>query len=317
MRVLISGGFGFVGARLAQHLHQAGYQVALGSRTESSPPGWLRDAEVVKMDWNDCDALASVCVGSDVIVHTAGMNAQNSLANPAEALAFNGVATARLLDAGCKASVQRFIYFSTAHVYGSPLEGMITEETYPRNLHPYATSHLAGESAVLYVNQCKKIEGIVLRLSNAFGAPAHAEANCWMLLVNDLCRQAVTLRSMTLRSTGLQRRDFITLEDVSRVVANMISLPSHQIGDGRFNVGCGKSLRVIDMVKLIQARCTEVLGYTPKIINPQSTKKNEISIDLDYKIERLLSTGFSLRNDSALEIDDILRMCDKSFMVKN
>jgi UDP-glucose 4-epimerase len=317
MRVLVSGGFGFVGGRLAQHLHQAGYQVALGSRKARSTPEWLRDAEVVKLDWNDCDSLASVCLGSDVIIHAAGMNAQDSLANPAEALAFNGVATARLLDAGCKASVQRFIYLSTAHVYGSPLEGTITEETCPWNLHPYATSHLAGESAVLYASQRKKIEGIVLRLSNAFGAPAHAEANCWMLLVNDLCRQAVTLRSMTLRSTGLQRRDFITLEDVSRVVANMISLPGHQIGDGRFNVGSGKSLRVIDMVKLIQARCTEVLGCTPEIINPQYIKKNEKSPNLDYKIEKLLNTDFSLRNDSELEIDDILRMCDKSFMVKN
>jgi UDP-glucose 4-epimerase len=317
MRVLVCGGFGFVGGRLAQHLHQAGYQVALGSRTASSPPEWLRYAEVVKMDWNDCDSLASVCVGSDVIIHVAGMNAQDSFANPTEALAFNGVATARLLDAGCKAGVQRFIYFSTAHVYGSPLEGTITEETCPRNLHPYATSHLAGESAVLYANQRKKIEGIVLRLSNAFGAPAHAEADCWMLLVNDLCRQAVTLRTMTLRSTGLQRRDFITLEDVSRVVANMISLTGHQIGDGRFNVGSGKSLRVIDMVKLIQARCTEVLGYTPEIINPQPTKENEKCPDLNYKIEKLLSTGFSLRNNSALEIDDILRVCDKPFGVKN
>ena len=170
MRILISGGFGFVGGRLGQHLQEAGHQIVLGSRKLTAPPEWLRKAKVVKMDWNDYDSLASVCVGSDVIIHAAGMNAQDSLANPAEALAFNGVATARLLDAGCKASVQRFIYFSTAHVYSSPLEGTITEETCPRNLHPYATSHLAGESVVLYANQQKKIEGIVLRLSNAFGA---------------------------------------------------------------------------------------------------------------------------------------------------
>ncbi len=315
MRVLISGGFGFVGGRLAQYLHQAGYQVVLGSRTASSSPEWLRDAEVVHTDWSDSDALASVCVGSDVIIHAAGMNAQDTLANPAEALAFNGVATARLLDAGYKAHVKRFIYISTAHIYSSPLEGVITEETYPRNLHPYATSHLAGELAVLYANQCKKIEGIVLRLSNAFGAPTHVEANCWMLLVNDLCRQAVNLRSMTLRSTGSQHRDFITLHDVSRVIYKMINLPSSQISDGRFNVGSGKSLRVIDMVKLIQTRCTEVLGYTPAIIHPQPTK-NEKNTDLDYRIEKLLSTGFSLRCNIASEIDDILRMCNKFFIVK-
>jgi UDP-glucose 4-epimerase len=307
MRVLISGGFGFVGGRLAQHLHQAGHQVVLGSRTVSPSPEWFRDAEVVKMDWSDRDALTAVCASVDVIIHAAGMNAQDSVANPAEALAFNGVATAHLLDAGCKNGVKRFLYLSTAHVYGSPLEGTITEETCARNLNPYATSHLAGESAVLYATQRKQIEGIVLRLSNAFGAPAHAEANCWMLLVNDLCRQAVNLRSMTLRSTGLQRRDFITLQDLSRVIAHMIDLPNNQIGDGLFNVGSGKSSRIIDMVELIQTRCTEVLGYTPEIIRPQPAK-NEQSSNLDYRIDKLLITGFSLSDNVVFEIDKTLRM---------
>jgi len=274
-----------------------------------SPPEWLRKAEVIKMDWDDCDALASICVGCDVIIHAAGMNAQDSIANPTEALAFNGAGTARLLVAGCKARVKRFIYLSTVHVYGSPLEGTITEDLPPLNPHPYATSHLAGESAVLYATKNKKIEGLVLRLANAFGAPAGAEANCWMLLVNDLCRQAVIFRNMTLRSTGLQRRDFVTLQDVSRVVAHMIDIPNSNIGDGLFNVGSGKSLRVIDMMEVIQKRCRVVLGYTPEIIRPLPAE-NEQSPSLDCRIDRLLSTGFKLKGDPHLEIDDILRMCN-------
>lgn len=316
MRVLISGGFGFVGGRLAQHLHQAGHQVVLGSRTASSSPEWLREVEVVKIDWNDRDALLAVCVGRDVIIHAAGMNAQDSVTNPAKALSFNGVATAHLLDAGSKARVKRFIYLSTAHVYGVPLEGTITEETCPSNPHPYATSHLAGESAVLYATQRKQIEGIVLRLSNAFGAPARVEANCWMLLVNDLCRQAVSLHSMALRSAGLQQRDFITLQDVSRVVAHMIDMPNNKVGDGLFNVGSGKSSRVIDMVELIQTRCTEVLGFFPKIIIPQPAEGDE-SPNLDYRIDKLLGTGFSLSSSPVLEIDETLRMCNESFMREN
>lgn len=307
MRVLISGGFGFVGGRLAQHLYQAGHQVVLGSRMLRSPPKWLRDSEVVKMDWSDSGALAAVCNGIDVIIHASGMNAQDSVASPSEALAFNGLATAHLLDAGCKTRVKRFIYLSTAHVYGSPLEGTITEETCARNLHPYATSHLAGESVVLYATQREQIEGIVLRLSNAFGAPAHTEANCWMLLVNDLCRQAVNLRSMTLRSTGLQCRDFITLQDLSRVVAHMIDLSNNRIGDGLFNVGSGKSSRIIDMVELIQTRCTEVLGYTPEIFRPQSTE-SEQGCRLDYRIDKLLMTGFCLSDNAVFEIDKTLQL---------
>lgn len=259
------------------------------------------------MNWSDRGALAAVCTGIDVIIHASGMNAQDSVTSPSEALAFNGLATAHLLDAGCKTRVKRFIYLSTAHVYGSPLEGTITEETCASNLHPYATSHLAGESVVLYATQRAQIEGIVLRLSNAFGAPAHTEANCWMLLVNDLCRQAVNLRSMTLRSTGLQFRDFITLQDLSRVVAHMIDLSNKRIGNGLFNVGSGKSLRVIDMVELIQTRCTEVLGYTPEIIRPRATE-SEQGCRLDYRIDKLIMTGFCLSENVVCEIDKTLRL---------
>ena len=118
--------------------------------------------------------------------------------------------------------VPRFLYFSTAHVYGSSLEGTITEQTCPRNLHPYATSHLAGEQAVLEAAQRGAIRGVVFRLSNAFGAPVSSEVNCWMLLVNDLCRQAVTTGELALRTAGLQLRDFVTLEDVTRAVLHVL-----------------------------------------------------------------------------------------------
>jgi UDP-glucose 4-epimerase len=154
------------------------------------------------------------------------------------------------------------------------------------------------------------INSIVLRLSNGFGVPAHPAVNAWMLLMNDLCRQAATLRSMTLRSTGLQWRDFITLQDVSSVVTHMIDLPKSNIGNGIFNVGSGKSSRVIEMVELIQARCTEVLGYSPEIVRPQPAEEEEFP-NLDYRIDKLLSTGFILRGSPELEIDDTLRMCNQ------
>ena len=92
----------------------------------------------------------------------------------------------------------------------------------------------------------------------------------------------------------------------------MTFLPNNQVGDGLFNVGSGKSSRVIDMVELIQARCTKVLGYTPEIICPQSTKDDESSI-LDYRIDKLLNTGFSLSGNPVFEIDETLRICKDSF----
>ena len=312
MRILITGGFGFIGGRLGQYLQQAGHEIVLGSRNASSPPHWLPQAELVKASWNDGRALEKICNGVDVVIQAAGMNAQDCAANPVAALEFNGLATARLLVAASRAGVKRFIYLSTAHVYATQLANTIDEESCPRNLHPYATSHLAGENVVLGASQHGQIEGIVLRLSNAFGVPAHAETNCWMLLVNDLCRQAVCDRRLTLRSAGLQQRDFVTLHDVGRIFAHMLDLPDERIGGAIFNVGGGRARRVIDMAEMIQARCLAVLGFIPEIIRPEPIQ-GEKSPNLDYRIDKLLATGFSLEGDYHDEVDATLRLCNDVF----
>ena len=308
--ILVTGGMGFVGGRVAQSLSTRGdVTVTLGSRTAQAIPSWLPSAQVVAMDWRSPQGLTLACEGIDTLVHLAGMNDADCLRDPGAALEVNAVNTARLMQAAKLVGVKRVIYFSTAHVYGPRLVGKIDESTLPKGLHPYATSHRAAEDVVLAAANAD-MDSVVLRLSNGFGVPAHMEVNAWMLLMNDLCRQAVTLRSMTLRSTGMQRRDFITLGDVASVVAHMIALPSNQIGDGLFNVGCGKSSRVIDMVELIQTRCTEVLGYTPEIIRPQPAEGDE-SPSLDYRIDKLLNTGFILTGNPVLEIDETLRMCNE------
>lgn len=308
MRVLITGGFGYVGGRIAHHLQQAGHQVVLGTRCESHSPAWLPQAEVMQTHWHDTQALTQICEKVDAVVHAAGINAQDCAADPVAALEFNGLATARLVTAAANAGVGRFIYLSTAHVYSSPLVGNISENTCPRNLHPYATSHLAGEQAVLAASQRDEVEGIVLRLSNAFGAPMHVNVNCWMSLVNDLCRQAVTNGKLVLTSNGLQLRDFITLEDVTKCVKHFISLPLSSCSDGLFNLGSESAVSVYDMALLIAARCQIVLGYTPTIERARPAVVQQ-HLPLRYGVNKLKSTGFTFKNKFENEIDTALKLC--------
>ena len=240
------------------------------------------------------------------------MNAQDCFADPVAALEFNGLATARLIQSACQMKVAKFLYLSTAHVYTSPLVGVITEECCPRNPHPYATSHLAGESVVLFANQREQISGTVLRISNVFGRPSHQKVNCWMLLVNDLCRQAVTNRNLSMRSSGMQRRDFVTLHDVGRVLSHVIDLPKEQLGNGIFNVGGAWAPRIIDIAELLQSRCFAVLGFTPAIVCPKPDP-SEVSLGLNYCIDKLLATGFTLTGDPMQEIDATLRLCQDTY----
>jgi UDP-glucose 4-epimerase len=312
-RILITGGMGFVGGRVAQSLAKRDDAlIILGSRTLNASSHWLPSAEVVTMDWRCPKNLALICDRIDTIVHTAGLNDAECMKDPVAALEVNAVNTARLMEAAKLAGVKRVIYISTIHVYGHNLIGQIDESALTQSRHPYATSHRAAEDVVLSFSNFN-LEGIILRLSNGFGVPAHPAVNVWTLLINELCRQAVTLRSMTLHSAGLQYRDFITLEDVSRVVIHMIGLPKSKISGGIFNVGSGKSTQIIAMAKLIQIRCTELLGYTPKIHHPPPDIDDKI-FNFDYKIDKLIETGFYLTGNQELEIDNILQMCNDFFL---
>jgi UDP-glucose 4-epimerase len=310
MRVLITGGLGFVGGRLAVHLAKAGHSVVLGSRKAIAPPDWLSRAEVVQIHWGDRAALERSCEGVDVVIHAAGMNAQDCATNPVAALAFNGIATAQLVDAACRTGVQSFIYLSTAHVYASPLVGTITEKTCPRNLHPYATSHLAGENAVLYAGDRRLIQSIVLRLSNAFGAPTHEGVNCWKLLVNDLCRQAVQTGNLVLYTSGQQQRDFIPMTAVCHVLERLIiGTGVRDSPCGIFNVGAGTSQSVLAMTQTIRQRCLHLLGFEPSL-----RYKNNLTAEshgpLNYRVAGLEKLAMDHDGTQIVaEVDQLLRYC--------
>jgi len=311
MRVLITGAFGYLGGRLAQYLaSQAGNEILLGSRQQTESPSWSPQAKVAQTRWESPASLEEICTGVDAVVHLAGMNAQDCAADPVAALTVNGVATARLVQAAVRCGVKRFIYLSTAHVYGSPLTGVITEATCPANLHPYATSHRAGEDLVLAGQQKGEIVSIVVRLSNAFGAPAHKDANCWMLSVNDLCQQAVITQKMVLHSSGLQRRDFITLTDACRAITHLLHIPADKIGDGLFNVGGAWSPTILEMTQRIAERIYLATGSRPEILRreDQITGPEEL---LDYRVNKLTDTGFSLSGSGSddQELDGLIHFC--------
>ena len=313
MRILITGGFGYLGGRLAQFLgSEGGHEVWLGTRSEREAPRCLSEAQVVRTEWTSSSALEGICSGVDAVLHLAGMNAQECCADPANALDFRAVATSRLIKAAARQGVGRFVYVSTAHVYASPLVGRITEDTCPCSSHPYALSHRAGEDAVRSVTQAGRMGRIVLRLSNAFGAPVTPDADCWALLTNDLCRQAATTGRLVLRSSGLQRRDFVPLTDVCGAVDHLLRLPEISEEFSVFNVGGEWAPTVWEIASLVRDRCSAVLGFEPDLSRP-SPEAGEVPAELDYSSDALRQTGFERGGDRVQEIDHLLKFCSESF----
>lgn len=310
MRILITGGFGFLGGRLGQYMSASTeHEVCLASRSSEAAP-WLPGARVAQVDWQSDGALEALCEGVDVVAHLAGLNAQDCAADPVLAYEFNAAATARLVRAASRSRVRRLLYLSSAHVYGSPLHGTITETSCAMPVHPYATSHRSGEDAVRTAHLGREIEGISVRLSNAFGAPAHPAVNCWMLLTNDLCRQAVEHGGMVLQSSGMQRRDFVPIEYVCGALTHLLEAPSEQISDGLFNIGGSWAPTVLEMAQRIAGRVKIAMGSEPDIqrkLDPNASA----TLDLNYRCEKFSALGFQTNPKDLIdkELDTLIRFC--------
>lgn len=314
MRILITGGFGFIGGRLGQYLSRAGHKVVLGSRRELGVPEWLPDAEVVQTLWDDDEALRKICEGADVVIHAAGMNAGECKEDPVAALEFNGLVTARLASAANAVGVERFLYLSSAHVYASPLDGFITETTCPRNPHPYATSHLAGEAAVLWAARAGAMKSLVLRLSNGYGVPVDPQVNCWTLLVNDLCRQIAETGRMVLRGGGSDVRDFIPMGAVCRVIGSLLDCNADLWHD-TLNLGSGSAMSVLTMAYAVKDACVQLTGFSPEIVVGFGGVPREAS--LEYTSSRLDEMGIDVTSDAAVELKSLMRYCFNVFGGEN
>ena len=311
MKILVTGGYGFLGGRIAAHLCHNGHTITIGSRYPRALPSWLGDGRAEIIDWDDQDALRSLCKSQDAVIHAAGMNARDSENNPVLANKFNGEATGRLIDAAIEASVDQFIYLSTAHVYHASLSGEIFEGDKVCNQHPYAASHAAGENAILSAAKTSNIKAIVLRISNGFGPPIDTTVDCWSLFVNDICRQIVETGTIKVKNDGGIRRDFISVTKLCNVINELLYINKDVLGSRPVNVSEGTSMSLWQMANLVKGCAFDVLGTEPELSFESSGAHSDDQLTIVP--ETLQRLGLSSLGDNKQEIRNLLLFCHLHF----
>ena len=298
LQILVTGASGYLGGRVVEYLSQMGLSVKVGGR------------EIFAESVGANTALVSACQGVSAVIHLAAMNAQACANDPEAALQVNGLNSLRLIKAAERSGVSKFIYFSTAHVYGSPLEGKLNEESLPRPLHPYSITHRLAEDYLLEANARGKLSGVVFRLTNAVGSPVNKEANCWMLVANDLCKQVVVDKKMLLHSSSMVERDYIPISSVIKSV--YLVLKSRNLKNGIYNLSSGRTYSLMELTDLIADRSEKLLGYRPDIefMDSNSNKKNN---KLEISNEKLKLSGFEIEKSLVAELDHLLLNCNKWF----
>ena len=309
--ILITGGLGYLGSRIAESLITKNhYKIIIGSRDNRiNLPKKLVGCELVFFDLLEKKSIQKCLKGVDIVLHLAAMNANECAANPEDALLVNGLGTLNLIQASQNSNVSKFIYFSTAHVYGSPLLGDITEETPTKPSNHYAISHRVAEDFIIEIGKKGKINTTILRLSNAVGYPIEKNINCWMLASNDMAKQIVEKNVIEINSSGRQWRDFISITNIINAVE--LFLENHSPFGEVYNLGSGSSLSILELANLISFRAKAVLNIDVTI----TTANDEALTDnyLNYKIEKIMSLGYSPKSNFEDEIDTLLLYVNKYY----
>jgi UDP-glucose 4-epimerase len=135
-----------------------------------------------------------------------------------------------------------------------------------------------------------------------------------MLIANDLCRQAAVTGRIVLRSSGMAWRNFVGMADVVAALRHVMTASAERLGDGLFHLGGPRSLRIADLAAMVAERAQATFGRKVDVARAQLAP-GENHAELDWRIGRLVATGWTPSSGLEPEIDTNLRLCRDAFGV--
>ena len=265
--LLVTGGAGYVGSHAVLAFREAGYPVVVlddlstGLRTALPP-----DTVLVEGDAGDPATADGVIrdYGVEAVVHLAGSSSvPDSIARPLDYYRNNAAASANLIQACVEAGVRRFLFASSAAVYGAPAAMPVSEDTVPVPAHPYGRSKLATERLLAGIAGHYGMRPAALRYFNVAGADPRGRAGQSSRgaahIVKAACEAAVgTREGVTVFGAdydtpdGTCVRDYIHVSDLAAIhVAILKGLEDGHPG-GVFNCGAGRGISVREVIAAVR-----------------------------------------------------------------
>ena len=254
-KVLITGGCGYLGARLSKYLAESGYGVTVfDSFNPSKYSEWnsLMD-EIIVGDIRDEDTISTLAEKEyDAVVHLISLDHRKSKDNASLVFSINVMPTWNMLGEFVKKGLKKFIYFSTIQLYEKIPPRIITEEYTPLPQNAYGLTHLLSENICNYFNRHADTTCINVRISNSYGSPVFKENNCWWLVINELCKTAVQHNRIRLLSDGSPQRDFIHSLDICRAVKILLETEYEDFQENTFHIASGNTLTILELAHIVK-----------------------------------------------------------------
>ncbi len=266
MEFLITGGAGFLGSALANHLVTAGHAVrALDDLSTGDPGALLPEVHFTRGDINDRPRLWTQLQRMDCVYHMAArVLVPESVLYPREYNLVNVGGTVTLMEAMRDVGVRRVVFISSGAIYGNQLRQPVREDAPPSPRSPYAVSKLAGEYYVRTIGALWGIETVCLRVFNAYGPGQHLPPVYAPVTANFL-RQAAASGTLVVNGDGNQTRDYVYVDDVVNAMTSAAT--ASDVNQRIINVGSGQETSVRELTRLV----IEVTGGKPEVVyNPRN-----------------------------------------------
>ncbi len=250
MRVLVTGGAGFIGSHIVDFLISNGHEVAVVDNLSSGKKENIPEkATFYELDIRTGCEPAFEEFRPEAVVHQAAqMDVRRSVAEPDFDADVNILGTVRLLQNCVRHGVSKFLFASTGGaVYGEQDDFPATEDHPQRPISPYGVSKLSGERYLFYFNAEYGLPYVALRYANVYGPrqDPHGEAGVVAIFSGKLARGETS----TINGSGEQTRDYVYVKDVAR--ANLLAL-ENDIPSGAYNIGTGVETSVNELYELLR-----------------------------------------------------------------
>ncbi|MBI2425243.1 MAG: SDR family oxidoreductase [Candidatus Hydrogenedentes bacterium] len=253
---LVTGGAGFIGSNLVEHLLARGEAVRvldnLSTGRRHNLDAFRERIEFIEGDIREPGDCAQAAADMDYVLHQAALpSVPRSLADPATTHAVNVTGALNLLVAARDAKVRRFVFASSSSVYGDQAEEFKHEGLPLCPMSPYAASKAAGEHYLRAFSQCFGLETVALRYFNVFG-PRQDPDSPYSAVIPLFIMALLRGEQPVIYGDGLQARDFTYVENV--VSANVLAATGSFEARGQaYNIACGEAIGIAELLALIAA----------------------------------------------------------------
>tara|TARA_Y100000588_G_C14244976_1_gene921044 strand:- start:1688 stop:2620 length:933 start_codon:yes stop_codon:yes gene_type:complete len=268
MKVLVTGGAGFIGSHLVDLLLEEGFQVRILDDLSSGSIDFLNPkAEFIHGSICDQNLTNKACKGIDYVFHLAAIaSIPISIKYPEKCIEVNELGTINLVRSSMNNNVKKIIFSSTSAIYAGKEKEFVDEDYDKEIISIYAMSKYAGEHVLSSFNELYSLDSVSLRYFNVYGERQRPESE-YSSVIPAFIDRAIRDEPLIIYGDGTQSRDFIHVKDVARANLASIHAPS-----GVYNIGSGQETTINSLAKEVR-----------KLVNSTSSIVNEVDRFGDIK----------------------------------